>query len=203
MVWDINKKLLFIHIPKTGGSTIEQHMNAFNNISKGYKRTKENKAMQHFSIIEYNKLGQFDIINFYKFSIVRNPYTKILSEYYWTNLPMCYKDNRTFNYFLNAVEDIVKNKNYNYTFLHDHFIPQKDFITDEYNNIIIDKIFKFEEYNECILFLKYYYPNIQPTIHNKINTSKDVNFRITLTTLQKKKIYELYKDDFILFNYEE
>lgn len=203
MVWDDDKKILFIHIPKTGGTTIEQHMNAINNPKKGYKRDKNNKAMQHLTMTEYNKLfNDYRFDNYHKFTIIRNPYDRMVSEYYWTDLPIGYKDKRSFDYFLMAVSDIVINKNYNYTFLHDHFIPQKEFVADENNNIIVDKIFKFEEFNETIEFLKVYYPNINPNINNKIKTAKGKNARITLNETQKNIIYELYTNDFILLGYD-
>jgi hypothetical protein len=204
MVWDNQKKILFVHIPKSGGTTIEHHMGAINNPNKGYKRNTNNKAMQHLTIEEYNALfddKRFD--NYCKFTIVRNPYDKMLSEYYWTDLPIGYKDKHSFDYFLGAVSDIVINKNYNYTFLHDHFTPQKEFITDENNNIIVDKIFKFEEFNEVVEFVQMYYPNINTTVHNKIKTAKSKNSRLTLNDKQKNIIYNLYEDDFILLGYDK
>lgn len=204
MVWDNQKKILFVHIPKTGGTTIEQHMGAINNTKKGYYRNANNKAIQHLTTIEYNNLFDDNRFNNYcKFTIVRNPYDRMVSEYYWTDLPFGFKSNKTFDYFLYSVSDIVLNKNYSYTFLHDHFIPQKDFITDKNNNIIIDKIFKFEEFKEAIEFLQLYYPDINPNVNNKIKTAKSKNSRISLNEKQKNIIYNLYVNDFVLLGYDK
>ena len=86
------------------------------------------------------------------------------------------------------------------TIHHNHFIPQYEFICDSNNNIVVDKLFKFEEFNEILKFLN----------EKKYNTKKEKNLnvsknkeKIILNNNQKKKIYELYKKDFEIFKYEK
>ena len=86
MVWNNKKKLIFIHIPKTGGTTIEEYMNAIKKptLRHGYGVFK-NIVFQHFRWNDYIDFMGIDSFNNYtKFSIVRNPYELIISEYYWT-----------------------------------------------------------------------------------------------------------------------
>lgn len=202
MVWDIKRKIIFIHIPKTGGTTIENYMKTIDKpiFYGGYGKLK-NIIFQHLNYKNYIKFfGKEEYNKFIKFSIVRNPYDRLISEYYWSKLNIGFKSNKTFDYFLNQVEDIVTNRKYNLTIHHNHFIPQYEFICDSNNNIVVDKLFKFEEFNEILKFLN----------EKKYNTKKEKNLnvsknkeKIILNNNQKKKIYELYKKDFEIFKYEK
>ena len=66
-------KLIFIHIPKTGGSFLEkklQHLAA-----KEYNEYRE--MTSHFTINKYlNKIDKYIV-----FGVVRNPYDRIMSAY--------------------------------------------------------------------------------------------------------------------------
>lgn len=203
MVWDNKKNLLFVHIPKTGGTTIEYHLNSIQNANQGYFIDLNRKAIQHLTILEYRDYLNVNINNYLKFSIVRNPYNRLLSNYYWTDLPIGYKNNKSFDFFLEEVEDIVTTQNFNMTFLHDHYIPQKNFLINEDGKIIIDKYFKFEKYSSVIDFLLQYYPKLNKRKNDTIKQTVSKERRLKLTTSQKKRIYNLYKEDFELFEYDK
>ena len=204
MVWDIDKKILFIHIPKTGGTTIENNMETMNKpIFKGGYGVLRKVVYQHFDYKDYIKFFGIDSFNeFKKFSIVRNPYSRIISEYYWTPslTDLGYKSGKSFDYFLDQVYDIVKNKKYNLTIYHNHFIPQYEFICDIDRKIMVDKLFKFEEYDKVLDFLKKKKYNID--FNKKLNACEKGR-KIKLNTDQKKKIYSIYKKDFAIFEYKK
>jgi len=69
-------KILFIHIPRTGGSSIEKF---FNFVPSGdhYK-----KQTQHSTLEEYAE--HCDVEKYFKFTIVRNPWDRLLSWYLWS-----------------------------------------------------------------------------------------------------------------------
>ena len=80
MVYCEERKLLFVHIPKTGGTTIEREMDCVCS-SKGYG-VKAGKAMQHYTCNEYHKNVPFTD-DYWKFSIVRNPYSRFISDFFY------------------------------------------------------------------------------------------------------------------------
>lgn len=101
------EKLLFIHIPKTGGTSIEdffgmdgpesflfdrwdRDMDEFLKINREKINDEEKQGYepQHYS---YRTLEKFlpDIQDYYTFSFVRHPYTRLLSEYFWSEGMIC------------------------------------------------------------------------------------------------------------------
>ena len=231
MVWDLNSeiKYIFIHIPKNGGTSIENKLDKIKLISKKFY---DNVPIQHLTLpyIKNNlKLKNYDKL--IKFTIVRNPYKRLLSDYYWQIKIGCFfldgKINKknvkkftvpkgsfvknckklknvnlpNFDEFLNLVEDVVMNDKYHENIFYDHFRPQYQFIYDNGNNLA-DKIFKFEQFDQIQKFID------DICLKNNINTTWKVRnksnkkTKIVLSLEQKEKIYRIYKLDFDLFNYQ-
>lgn len=72
-----NKKILFIHVPKTGGSTIRFIL------KKKYPSAKIiSDQWKHSSINDYIKEG-YNIDDYFKFAFVRNPWDRLLSNYFF------------------------------------------------------------------------------------------------------------------------
>ena len=202
MVWDEKHKMIFLHIPKTGGTSIEKSLNLLN-IYNGYGINKKNKAMQHFDSHEYKKhLGKEKYNQYYKFTIIRNPYEKVISDYFWLkNIAHLENDdfqNKSFDQYLSYCNYIVTNRLYKLSIYHDHFKPQHKFIYNKNNKLLINKIFRFEKFEHIIKFIKTRYNTI--VSHDNVNESKQ---KIILNEKQKNKIYNIYKNDFILLKYQK
>lgn len=201
MVWSDRHKIIFFHIPKTGGTSIEKAL-ILTSKKDGYG-VHEKKAMQHFDWKEYQSiLGIKKYNQYYKFAVSRNPYQKVISDYFWLKyVAKINNDNfqkKTFDEYLNYCEHIVKNKLYNLTIYHDHFKPQYEFLYDSNNKLMINKILQFENFEYVKKFVKIRYKaNVEHTNSNK-NKQK-----LELTTTQKNKIYKIYEKDFILLKYEQ
>ena len=212
MVWDKDKRLLFIHIPKTGGSSVEYSMNCLENKEKGWKIV-NNKAIQH-SKWNYYKIKEPKVSlekNKYWtiFSIVRNPYAKLVSEFFFLkkiNLENISYNNHYFkninemslNNFIDYTEYIVKYKLYHLSLYHDHFIPQSDFIFDNNEKLKVNKLFYFYQLanGDVLKFLKKF--GIKKFENKNFN---EIKKNISLSINQKKRIRQIYKKDFkLLFN---
>lgn len=196
MVWCHEKKLIFVHIPKTGGTTVEHYLNLMN-CMQGYCVIK-NIAFQHFNWKDYKRfLGNKIYNTYFKFSIVRHPVDRCISEYYWTPLNFGYKKGTSFNKFLIEVEDIVKNKRFFDSVWHDHFQSQSYYILDKNNKVQVDKIFRFEKFFQINTFLNKY-------TDEQIEAKQKNNIKKLIPNAQQiSKIYEIYKEDFENFNYEK
>tara|TARA_Y100000389_G_C17315102_1_gene440038 strand:- start:148 stop:759 length:612 start_codon:yes stop_codon:yes gene_type:complete len=202
MVWSHRREFIFIHVPKTGGTTIEQAMKLTGS-RNGYGVIK-NAAFHHFTAVEVKQLlgdKLFDMYN--KVSVVRNPYTRFVSEYYWCQVPnVGFRHNQPFNEFIDYVEKCVKEKNFYETIYHDHFIPQYMYVSNNLSDkkeIIIDNLLRFEDYEKIN---KYFFENYAVSFENILDIHKTTDDRIILNKNQKKRIYEIYKEDFEVLNYD-
>lgn len=82
-------KAIFIHIPKTGGQSISAMLGIQkHDVSQWYGREvqdgqswKDGFVVTHMRIEDIKK--RVDISKYYIFAFVRNPYTRIISEYNW------------------------------------------------------------------------------------------------------------------------
>lgn len=194
--------LLFIHIPKTGGTVIE------NNIKKKKRQRlysgKTNKLLHHpfnkkslqhqfyTTLYDNRKKLKINFNNIKIFSVVRCPYDRIISALFWNKLiKKDFKPNRVFR--------ILKNHFIFRDNLDNHNVPQYKFITDKNLKLIPNiKIFKTEELNEKNNELNNYI-GININIKKKI-TNKDYSKYLNKDSI--KIINKFYKKDFELFGYE-
>ena len=196
------ENLLFIHIPKTGGTVIEDAITKYAPQSLYSDKTNilldfpyNQKSLQHqFYTTLYqfkNKLNiNFDNIKI--FSIVRNPYDKIISDLLWYKLiKKDFTDEQVYN--------VIKN-NYLYRDgLDNHNEPQYKFIVDENSELIKNiKIFRTETLNESN-------DDLSKFVGFNINIRKEGIDKDYSNYLNKDSISLInlfYKKDFELFNYK-
>lgn len=177
-------KLIFIHIPKTGGSSIKKYL--FGDITGG-----------HIPI----RFIPSDFINSYpSYAFVRNPYTRILSAYNYL-IKGGAKTRNDLNYQdvllrYSSFEDFVCNGLSSYYLDFEHFLPQYYF-THYLGRKIVGNIGKYENFNEDVM--KFF--NIELDI---VNSTGD--YEKNILKMYNENTYQiinrLYAEDFALFNYD-
>ena len=211
---NIINNLKFLHITKTGGTSVEEFA-----IKLGIKFGKYDELFFN----KYNKEGFWHIplsyfdsetIDKYKwFTIVRNPYNRIISEINFLIKSNHIKiDNFDFNRYLQYIlSNLLTDENkLNIEFIESnekmyafHFIPQYFYTCyNDYETIISNlKIIKFENLNEEFNnFLKELEIEEEFDTHENKNEQKSFEFE-DLSIKNIKLINQVYKKDFILFNY--
>lgn len=184
MIDTIDKPLRFIHIKKNGGTSVFKFLRK-NNVSCliGSKlNTDRNVAGQHSTAKKYESEDSF------KFCVVRNPYTRLVSFYNW----------------------IKRFPNYQFSF--EHFVDTKFntrrataawglqceyiYADSQFTINLIDKIFKFETMEEDI---KKFFKIDNKFPHLNRCTFNDYNSYYTEKT--RNIVYEHFKKDFDLLGY--
>lgn len=198
MPFDLEKKFIFVHIPKTGGVSIETSLDLFHT-EKFYLGRWNAKvvdgvgyALQHLTLPLIKKLKP-EVKDFKSFTVVRNPYEKAVSEFFFIHKDYHKKPKKSLDGFEKWLEDEY--------FLHkmDHTLPQYKFIDDS-----IGMIVKHEHLNERWFDICDYIeiPHKELPFYNRTgrNTSDLVK---SLPQNIKDKIYKKFEKDFDTFGYSK
>lgn len=144
---------IFVHIPKTGGQSIENfflslHGLDWENRSPLLLRFNEDpklgpERLAHLMAFEYLQLGyisqsEFDF--YYKFAFVRNPFSRLVSEWKYRN----HDKSMSFKTF---VMTSLPPKS-NYTDAYRHIIPQYNYVYDNKGELLVDYIGKLENFQK-------------------------------------------------------
>lgn len=140
-------KCIYVHIPKAAGtSIIEILQDPDDGIDEDFGETvpfaaadfKFDPPPNHLRAVDYLKyryLSKEQYQSYFKFSFVRNPWARIVSEYKYRNYAWKYSFKEfIFNYFPQP----------SWSDRYCHVIPQYDFLYDEKGNKQVDFIGRFE-----------------------------------------------------------
>lgn len=215
-------KLIFIHIPKCAGSTIEKILN-LNNLENFYsvhktintgivvEKNKFNtlseyyncgyKTPQHLTLRELKRVLPKIYFNSYKkFTVVRNPYSRFVSDFCYSNYYPSYAQTLQGYTFEQFVEQLKLPETERIKKFDGHLEPQYTYLIDD-NNLIQDiEIYYYEELNTCFNYLKTItdcadIPHLLKTVYGK-------PYQEYYTSDLQEKVYDFYKEDFLQFNYK-
>ena len=201
-------KTIFIHIPKAGGTSIENLLwpdistRTADSLWMGFIKPDFNKyqtgGLQHLLAKQAREEVSVDTFDsYYKFAIVRNPWDKVVSQF-------CYmqrrKDLRNFiglkksDSFEKYLSLIQKKE-------HVQWAKQVDFIFDDNKNLLVDDIFKLENLNDEIekLSSKIGFEIVRLPHNNKGERKAYAHY---YTDKTREIVSELYKDDIEYFKHE-
>lgn len=186
-------KTLFIRIPKTASTSIITAL-----------EMEHNDHITWIESFENNK----DYLHYIKFAVVRNPWDRFVSEYFFIKMVInCYHDSihngKSINPLYNRLEnlsfkDFVLDFYNNPTFYCDysHYTPQYKFICDDNMNVMVDLILRYENLEEDIKKID------RDIVLPKINVSEHLPYRYYYDNETKIIIGEIYKKDIEIFGYE-
>ena len=193
--------LIFIHIPKTGGSYISKKLKivAENVLTN---RIYHHNLSRHYTLMDIQSFNEIRIDSTFIFTTVRNPISKIISSYYFfKNCKILFPQ---FDRYLDFVESTVSNKTYlDYIYLMSfleknridlsHFRPQNEFVQSEILKVHCYKVESQLKEITDLLSSKYSVDISQ--LH-----FRDDHFE-KITDSQKERIIDLYQEDFDYFSY--
>lgn len=201
---DHKLKFIFVHIPKTGGWSVENYFE----VCKKENLWSHNRVMineilfapQHItaSMLREHKEVKNYFKDYFKFSFVRNPYDKILSEFFWRNkIKLIKPQNYSREYFSTWLNEVYMQRE-------DHYISQYSYLFGSGETCLVDYVAKFENFENELNYIKDrlgFKINKKIPVINKNEIAFDKNYYLTVNN--KLKISELYKRDFEVFGYSK
>ena len=211
--------LLYLHIPKTGGTSIEEFFynkcnmvkNETNIYGSYYNKKKRlrvenNMILQHFTYNEIEKKKEFFDIEFgeknrdMKILVsVRNPFDRIVSEIFWRK-KVTVNENTTKDEFYEILHKFlyadVENP------MNNHRIPQYQFMLNKENKMINENIMivKTETLKKDMQSFGYHDFDNHLNINHFLKHQK-INYRDLLNKKSIELIVNYYIEDFKYFGY--
>jgi len=186
---------IFIHIPKTAGTSIAVSLFG--------------QEVGHYSILRYMQYKKQNINKFFKFAFVRNPWDRFLSAFlFLKGGGVTVEDKLWSKRYLSNFKDFesfvctLKDERYRKKILEwKHFMPQWQFVCDSNSENRMDFIGQFENLGSDFEYVKKRL-NVDEKISLKnLNASYKKNYRDHYSFFLQNLIYEIYKEDVKLFNY--
>lgn len=200
-----NPKIILLHPGKTGGTSIEHTLRdkylgaSFNLNAKEANRSimfgldkKINIYLQHACLNTYKGL-KIPFTEYTTMATVRRPYERILSCYFYNGKSKHY----SFEDFITHNLENCLYASLNAEYAVSHFSPQ--FYYTHIDGYVVDHIIKLENFKQdCLsaeLSVNYHYSKTT-------GTQKYRNYMDAYTIKLKDIVYNLYKEDFKLYEYK-
>lgn len=205
-----NNKLniLYLHIPKTGGSTIEKYLSKLfrTNINTSNLFSKKVKKFRNFfygspqhqrlcTLLKYRRKFNIRLKNLFIFASIRNPYTRAISDLFFLKL---INKNSSKEFVYNTLKMFVHAKKK----FDNHNLPQYLYFTNnrgKFNTNI--RIVRNETLNRDMTKLGFKeFNKTQIEKKGRISSKKYFNY---LNKDSINLINKVYHKDFITFNYKK
>ena len=201
-------KCIFVHIPKTGGQSIEHVFLKLHNLSweeraplllrhnpnpeLGPERLAHLKAEEY---IKCNYISENEFVEYFKFAFVRNPWARLVSEYHYKK----YDQKYTFREFV--LNGLPKESSYRDSYR--HIEPQYNFVHDSNGKLIVNFIGKFENFQSDFQQVCYRlgFQNIELPHVNKSSYKKSIDYREYYDNETMEIVENIYEKDIETFNY--
>lgn len=187
-----DQKVLLIHIPKTGGISINHvfaragwHISLEGNVLKHDYYKNIRGSLNHLCYAELEEYYNFEDFDFV-FSVVRNPYHRAVSEYHWQ------KQTQDFSQWFKSEIDQFNNSD---RYGDNHFLPQCNFV-----GAGTTKTYQLEQGFDSIV--EDLSKQVQsPLSFNMLPANESIK-SISVDDIDKQLVYSVYKQDFERFGYD-
>lgn len=183
------KKFIYIHIPKAGGSSVGTSLCGTDIIG-------------HYPYYIHENIDSEKFASYYKFCFVRHPVDRFVSAYYYLKYSgKGRSDFRLRKYLGSGINEFIQSGSLKkYCMRIVHFVPQTHFICQGYE-LKVDEVFKLEDYAKSVEVLMEKLDVEIPDVH--LNAAvDDVNKREGLDSISLSVLRDVYSEDFGILGYD-
>ena len=206
-------KIIFIHISKCAGTSVEKafgidHLDntETNNSNLFGWNQKHGLHLQHATpqqLLDYGFVSKQEWETYYKFVIVRNPYGRAVSDYFYMIKDSGYIDSFKNYIFKRGKFKTILNDNSCTRYRGDHLNSQKEYFFLNGEEVTYDLVIRMENIKDGFEKLK---QDLKLTddffdVHSKKGIKKFRHYSVFYNFYRKQLVYKKFKTDFQFFNY--
>ena len=152
-----SRRCIFVHIPKTGGTSIENlvwpppeeraESDLWMGLISGYHNKYQTGGLQHLLARQIREeVGEALFDSYFKFSVVRNPWDRVVSQYLFMQRrpDLCRFIGLEQGASLKRYLDLIGLRQ------HVQWLPQVDFLFDSDGKPLVDFIGRFEDFPKTV-----------------------------------------------------
>jgi hypothetical protein len=215
---NFDKKFIFIHVPKAGGTSVEKMLfKKEHNLQHWFGFDEKRQIfLQHLTcrqIVDLKMLSEEQFDGYFKFAIVRNPWDRCLSEYIWriknsgnfvdakVNIEKFGRRNAKEIKHISFVDFLKKNFPWEEISFDCHMKPQVEYLLDDSGKPMVDFVGRLEtlEKDSALIFNKIGIKH--PATPHK-NKTKHKPYWEYYDSETYELVAEIYKKDIEYFNYK-
>lgn len=203
MIYSDEKKFIFIHVPKTGGTSLTEVLRPCASIGVNKQYSVPNGSMFHETVMKHVRalhLKKFINNNiwdsYFKFGFVRNPWALLLSLYSW--MIKYRKKQYKYHNFTHYIQRFSRSYSPERTKL--LYGGQYAYYHNKKGKCLVNKIYRFENYRKAVsqiskrLGFKIKVPHVFKTMHT--------HYRNHYTENTRKIVGEIFARDIETFKYK-
>jgi len=198
-VINYKKKFIFIHIPKTAGSSLESSLlDADSCLTKGlWSKKGFESPLNHLTLTQladHEELTVSELRKFFKFAFVRNPWDKVISECFCPHIQSIFTNCKSIKDKIKVVCSWSRGNGYG-----GHCAKQISFL--RHPDIELDFIGKFEnlsaDFSAILQRL-----DLAPRLLSHLNrSSREPDYRHYFDSETESLVRKCYREDIATFNY--
>jgi chondroitin 4-sulfotransferase 11 len=191
------RRVLFVHVHRTGGTSIQKHL-------KETLFGAQNLGLQHSSLIEAKRLIGPEFASYFKFAFVRSPWERLISWFFLMRRhylddappPELSGPESLPDYLKRCLQIIEGGQRWHY-----QCPPQQiTLLEDDDGSVGVDALGRFESFQQDLeticrrLAITSAIPHLNPTTHQ--------NYRSYYTPESRRRVQFIYERDIQTFGYE-
>jgi len=193
MPYNDHLKTVFLHIPKTGGTTVKRLLGIrqFNS-----ENPEVIPSPQHLTCaLLRTEMGCEKYDSYFKFTFVRNPWSRLVSEYFWRQSVPKRRLAMSFPEFTEYAAGIAISGRFCERRFDDHFIPQIEYTRD------VNRIYRFEQFAQGVMSAASLLGLDIEEVPEKPARRHD-NYWEYYDAASRARVARVYQDDIDAFGYE-
>lgn len=197
-------KAIFVHIPKNAGESIEKTLEMYGgDPNETLWGGRGRIVLQHFTATAMKLFLKNDELwnTYFKFTVVRNPWSKAVSEYNWY---LRYGPKCSFKEWVYSLRHRIEINDLIHRREIGHNIPQYKFVYSAHGECLVDRVLRFENLNDDFKKLAAS-RNWDVKLHyaDTTKSSKRTDFREYYDADCIDEIESLYFKDIEIFGYSK